>query len=64
MPSRRLDDRIRELCGKALVARNSELEEIFLDLQSALHEHNEKLRKMAVQQFTDAKRQQRERRSS
>jgi hypothetical protein len=43
---RRLDDRIRELCDKALAARSAdELDTILADLQSAFREHNNRLRK-------------------
>jgi len=43
---RRLDDRIRELCDKALAAQSApEWENIITDLQSGLREHNERLRK-------------------
>jgi hypothetical protein len=43
---RRLDDRIRELCDQALAAQSApEWEAIIADLQSALREHNERLRK-------------------
>jgi hypothetical protein len=44
---RRLDDRIDELCAKAVVTRESpELEEILRQLQMALHEQSERARKM------------------
>ena len=43
---RRLDDRIRELCEQARADQSTdELDTIIADLQSALHEHNERLRK-------------------
>ena len=46
---RRLEDRIRELCAKTLTAQGSaELEPIFSELTSALHEHTERLRKTAA----------------
>jgi hypothetical protein len=48
VPSRRLDDRIRELCAKAVTAQDSELDAIFSELNGALHEHNERLRKLAA----------------
>ena len=48
MPSRRLDDRIRELCAKASRASDSEVEEILRDLKAALAEHTRRLRKMAA----------------
>jgi hypothetical protein len=47
---RRLDDRIKELCAKAVATPPSpELEEILRELQKALHEHTERLRKMVAQ---------------
>jgi hypothetical protein len=51
VPSRRLDDRIRDLCAKAVVAEESELEGIFSELNSALREHNERLRKLAAEKL-------------
>jgi hypothetical protein len=46
VPKRRLDDRILELCNQARANQGAdELDTIIADLQSALHEHNERLRK-------------------
>lgn len=45
---RRLEDRIRELCARALIARGRELGAVVEDLKSALHEHTERLRQVAV----------------
>ncbi len=45
---RRLEDRIRELCAKALTAQESELHAIFHALRSALREHIQRLRKLAA----------------
>jgi len=50
--SRRLEDRTRELCGRAVTAQDSELESIFSALQSSLREHNERLRKLAATKLT------------
>ena len=45
MPTRRLDDRIRDLCEQARADQSADaLDTIIADLQSALHEHNERLR--------------------
>ncbi len=42
-----LEDRIKELCGKAVTTPPSpELEQILAELQSALHEHTERLRRI------------------
>jgi hypothetical protein len=46
--ARRLEDRIRELCARAVTAEESELGSIFSASQSALREHNERLRKLAA----------------
>jgi len=54
VPSRRLDDRIRELCSKALTAPDSELDAILSSLQSALHDHNARLRKLAAKKLVRA----------
>ena len=46
---RRLEDRIRELCARAVVTPESaELDEIFHRLRAALREHTERLRQLAV----------------
>lgn len=48
MESRRLEDRIRQLCASAIeVTDESELSVIFEELRQALKEHGEKIRKMA-----------------
>jgi hypothetical protein len=46
--SRRLEDRIRELCRRALTASDTELDSIFSALNAALREHTEKLRRLMV----------------
>lgn len=48
VPSRRLEDRIRELCSRVLSASGSELEPLISELQAALREHNSRLRKLAA----------------
>jgi hypothetical protein len=48
VPSRRLDDRIRELCYQVISAEEGELEPLIEDLKSALREHNTRLRKLAA----------------
>jgi hypothetical protein len=47
-PSRRLEDHIQQLCRKAVAARPEELEAIFLELKTALHEHTQRLRGLVV----------------
>ena len=47
--SPRLEDRIKQLCAQAVTTPESpELNEILKQLQSALHEHTERLRDMIV----------------
>ena len=46
MHSRRLEDRIRYLCHRALTGTGAELEDIFADLRLSLHEHSERLRQI------------------
>ena len=49
---RRLEDRIRELCAMAVTAEEPELERILSELQSALREHTERLRRLAAAKLT------------
>lgn len=50
--NRRLEDRIRELCALATVARHDDERELILSaLKAALHEHAERLKKTAVQKL-------------
>ncbi|HEY1658955.1 MAG TPA: hypothetical protein VGG14_11455 [Candidatus Sulfotelmatobacter sp.] len=46
MPSRRLEDRIRYLCGEALTSSGADFESVVGDLRSSLHEHSERLRQI------------------
>ena len=46
--ARRLEDRIRSLCAKAVAVGSGELNPILSDLKAALHEHTERLRTMAA----------------
>lgn len=48
MPARRLEDRIRELCSKVVAADDAEFGSTFFELNSALREHSERLRKLAA----------------
>jgi hypothetical protein len=51
MRRRRLEDRIRELCTRATTAREPELTTVLGELQGAIHEHVERIRKMAANQM-------------
>ena len=48
VPFPRLDERIRELCAKAVTVPEAELEAILRELNSALREHTMQLRKLAA----------------
>lgn len=61
---RRLEDRIKALCAKALTAQESELEAIISELRAALLEHNFRLRKLVAHQLNGALTGQREERRS
>jgi hypothetical protein len=52
MPLRRLEDRIRDLCAKAIAARDNDANSAISDLKSALREHNARLRKLAAAKLT------------
>ena len=52
MPSRRLEDRIRDLCAKAATASDDETLEVLQELRRALHEHARQLRAMAAEKLT------------
>ena len=52
--SRNLDDRIRELCAKAVTAADSELEPVQTELREALREHNERLRRLAAKAMVNS----------
>jgi hypothetical protein len=62
--SRRLEDRIRELCEKVLIGSESELESTLAGLQAALHEHTERFRRLAAEQIVGHTGRQQNRRST
>lgn len=51
-PARGLDDRIRHLCARVVEASEEELASTVADLQAALREHSDRLRKLAVRKLT------------
>jgi hypothetical protein len=52
VPSRRLEDRIRELCAKAVSAPDSaDLNEVMQQLREALREHANRLRQLAARKL-------------
>jgi predicted outer membrane protein len=48
VPSRRLEDKIRQLCAQAIAAPPSEFDPAIAELKVALHEHTERLRQLAA----------------
>ena len=48
MSLQELNDRIRDLCAKAVEAEQHELEPLFEELKSALREHIDQLRELAA----------------
>jgi hypothetical protein len=55
LPSRRLEDRIRELCAQAIDASGSDFHPVLEELKLALREHTSRLRKLAVQKLAPKK---------
>ena len=51
VPSRRLTDRIRELCGQAASGSDANFAVILSELQIVLHDHAVRTRKMAIKQI-------------
>jgi len=51
VPSSRLEDRIRELCARAVESDDADLSSVMSDLRSALQQHVEKIRTLAVRQL-------------
>lgn len=51
MKPRRLNDRIRELCARAVSVSDTEVEAVLEDLRVALAEHTRRLRKIAAQKL-------------
>ena len=52
MPFRRLEDRIRDLCLQAVDSETEEFKLVLEQLKAALHEHTERLRKLAANKMT------------
>lgn len=55
MPSRHLEDHIRDLCAKAIAAPETELEPALSELKSALREHTARLRQMVAENLAKTK---------
>ena len=46
-----LQERIQDLCAKALSASDPECQEVLRELRNPLHEHSETLRKLAAEKL-------------
>ena len=57
MPSRRLEDHIRELCAKAIDAETKEFQPVLEELKAALREHTGRLRQLAARKLTPTTRE-------
>ena len=55
MPSYPLEDRIRELCQKAIDTDTEDFNAVLAELQAALSKHTEGLRKMALEKLVPKK---------
>jgi len=53
---RPLEERIRELCEKAIDADTEDFNAVLAELQAALGEHTERMRKMALEKLVPKKR--------
>jgi hypothetical protein len=51
VPDRRLEDRIRELCNKAVTSDDTEFARVMTELRSAMREQIQKIRTLAVRQL-------------
>jgi len=51
MPSHRFEDRIRELCSKAVSSDDTEFPGVLSELRSAIHQHVQRIRTLAVREL-------------
>jgi hypothetical protein len=51
VPSRRMEDKIRKLCARAVAAGDGDFQKAISELRSALHEHAQELRKTLMEQL-------------
>ena len=57
MEMRRLEDRIRELCTRAIdTAEHAQFSEVIEELREALHEHTKRPRKLAASKIPNLER--------
>ena len=53
MRARRLEDRIRGLCAHVIMASEPDLSTIIAELQTALHEHTQRLRAKTLDRLVE-----------
>jgi hypothetical protein len=46
-----MEDKIRQLCARAIAAGEDDLKDAISELQAALHEHTQHLRKQLIEQL-------------
>jgi hypothetical protein len=51
VPDRRLEDRIREFCAKAVASDEAEFRSVMSELRSAMRQHVDRIRTLAVRQL-------------
>jgi hypothetical protein len=51
VPSHRSEDRIRELCSKAVSSDDTEFPGVLCELRSAIHQHVQRIRTLAVREL-------------
>lgn len=64
VPSRRIDDRIRDLCAKVASSEGNDYEPVLSELKAALREHTDRLRKMAAERLAKRAAPSKDRRKS
>jgi len=64
VPSRRLDDRIRELYSRAIADSQENKDEVLKELQGAIREKTKRLRKLAASKLIENDPELQERRSN
>lgn len=64
LPQRRIDDRIRAACAKAIAASSEDLEQILQEFLGLVHEKSERLKARAVRLLVKGEHMEKERRDS
>jgi hypothetical protein len=64
VPSRRIDDRIRDLAAKVVTSEGNDYKPALSELKAALREHTDRLRKMAAESLAKKAAPSKDRRKS